>query len=88
LGFQPSLEFVENLSAIDKLQLYHEYMLVLFCGFKDACRDKPVMWVNLVGVWKKWRLHLKLAIISGDQLSQDYVCGRMAINSGNASRIH
>jgi hypothetical protein len=88
LGFQPSLEFVENLSAVDKLQLYHEYMSVLLCGFNNACRDKPVMWVNLGGVWKKRRLHLKLAVISGDQLSQDYVCGRMAINSGNAGRIH
>ena len=46
------------------------------------------MWVNLGGVWEKRRLHLKLAVISGDQLSQDYVCGRMAINSGNAGRIH
>jgi hypothetical protein len=63
-------------------------MLVLLCGFKDACHDKPVMWVNLGGVWKKRRLHLKLAVISGDQLSQDYVCGRMVINSGNAGRIH
>jgi hypothetical protein len=46
------------------------------------------MWVNLGGVWEKQRLHLKLAIISGDQLSQDYICGCMAINSGNAGCIH
>jgi Plavaka transposase len=88
LGFQPSLDFVESFSTVEKLQLYHEYMSVLLRDFKAACHNKPVMWVNLGGVWEKRRLHLKLAIISGDQLSQDYICGRMPINSGNAGRIH
>jgi hypothetical protein len=88
LGFQPSLDFVEYLSAVNKLQLYHEYMTVLLCGFKDACCDKPKMWVNLGGVWEKLRLHLKLIVISGDQLSHDYICGHMTINSGNAGCIH
>jgi hypothetical protein len=43
LGFQSSLDFVEYLSTVDKLQLYHEYMAVLLCGFKDAC-GVLIMW--------------------------------------------
>jgi hypothetical protein len=46
------------------------------------------MWVNLGGVWSKRRLYIKLAIISGDQLSQDNICGRKPINSGNTADIH
>jgi hypothetical protein len=29
LGFIPSLDFVDSLSLEEKLQLYHDYMLVL-----------------------------------------------------------
>jgi hypothetical protein len=88
LGFMPSLDFLDNLSSVEKLQRYHDYMSVLLREFKELQDDPPVMWVNLGGIWQKRRLRLKLAIISGDQKSQDNICGRRPSNNGNAGRIH
>jgi len=34
------------------------------------------------------RLRIKVCVVSGDQKSQDYICGRMSINGGNAARVH
>jgi hypothetical protein len=76
------------LSLEEKLQLYHDYMLMLLCDFKSICAAKPVMWVNLGCVWERRQLHIKLCLVSGNQKSQDYICGRMSINSGNAGHIH
>jgi hypothetical protein len=52
-------------------RLYHQYMSVLLRDIKVACRDKPVMWVNLGGVWSKRRLYIKLAIISGEHQGRE-----------------
>jgi len=46
------------------------------------------MWVNLGGIWQRRRLRIKVCVVSGDQKSQDYICGRMSINEGNAGCIH
>lgn len=88
LGFLPSMDLVESMTTNEKLQLYHEYMGVLLEDLKCACREKPIEWVNLGGKWKKMRLHIKLAIVSGDQLSQDNICARVSSNNGTAGRIH
>lgn len=88
LGFQPSMDFLDTLSAHKKLQRYHDFMSVLIRELKEACSQPPVMWVNLGGVWQKRRLLLRLGVLSGDQLSQDTICGRMPINAGSAGRIH
>jgi hypothetical protein len=40
-----------------KLQLYHDFMLVLLQEVKYAATNKPVMMINLGGVWQKRRLH-------------------------------
>jgi hypothetical protein len=63
-------------------------MAALLHDLKVACERKPIMWVNLGGVWQKRWLPVALCIAMGDQKSQDYLCGRMSINLGNACRIH
>ena len=88
LGYAPSMDLLESMTTEEKLQLYHEYMAVLLEDLKCACREKPIEWVNLGGTWKKMRLHIKLAIVSGDQLSQDNICARVSSNNGTAGRIH
>jgi hypothetical protein len=46
------------------------------------------MMINLGGVWQKRRLHIHVSVVMGDQKSQDYLCGRKSINSGNAGKVH
>jgi hypothetical protein len=46
------------------------------------------MMINLGGVWQKWRLHIHVSVVMGNQKSQDYLCGWKSINSGNAARVH
>jgi hypothetical protein len=60
-----------------------------FRKLKYAATNKPVMMINLGGVWPKRRLHIHVSVVMGNQKSQDYICGRNSINSGNAgSRVH
>ena len=92
LGFIPSQDFAPSkkvsLSPEEKLQQYHNYMSVLLDEVKELSKAKPMMWVNLGGVWKKRRLRIVLSVVSGDQKSQDFLCGRKAINNGSAGRVH
>jgi hypothetical protein len=71
-----------------KLQLYHNFLAVILQEVKYAATNKPVMMINLGGVWQKRRLHIHVSVVMGDQKSQDYLCGSMSINSGNAQRVH
>jgi hypothetical protein len=71
-----------------KLQLYHDFLAVLLQEVKYVATNKPVMMINLGGVWQKRRLHIHISVVMGNQKSQDYVCGRKSINSGNAGRVH
>jgi hypothetical protein len=71
-----------------KLQLYHAFLPVLIQEVKCAATNKPVMMINLGGVWKKRRLHIHVSVVMGDQKSQDYLCGRKSINSRNTGRVH
>lgn len=77
-----------SLSTEEKLQQYHDYLAVLLNGLKIATDRKPIMWVNLGGEWQRRRLHIKVCVVSGDQKSQDYICGRMSVNGGHAGRVH
>jgi hypothetical protein len=61
---------------------------VLLQEVKCAAKNKPVMMINLGGVWQKRRLHIHVSVVMGDQKSQDYLCGRKSINSGNAGRVY
>jgi hypothetical protein len=63
-------------------------MSVLLEDVKKVAEMKPVVWVNLGGMWQKRRLHLFASVVSSDQKSQDYLCGRMAINNGSARCVH
>jgi hypothetical protein len=63
-------------------------MSVLIKEIEDTVENKPVMSVNLGGLWQKRRLHIHVAAVMGDQLSQDHLVGRKPINSGNAGRVH
>jgi hypothetical protein len=98
LGFLPSLDHIGK-SAFEesgpasnesqkKLQLNHDFLSVLLQEVKYAATNKPVMMINLGGVWQKRRLHIHVSVVMGDQKSQDYLCGRKSINSGNAGRVH
>jgi len=95
IGFVPSQDVVSSdssqqgpLSAEQKLQQHHDYMSVMLEDLKIACQKMPIMWVNLGGQWQRRRLRIKLCVVTGDQMSQDIVCGRMSINRGDACRIH
>jgi hypothetical protein len=55
------------LSLEEKLQQYHDYMLVLLNEVKEVSETKPMMWVNLGGIWKKKRMCIVLSVMSGDQ---------------------
>jgi hypothetical protein len=69
LGFIPSQDFAPSskvsLSPQEKLQQYHNYMSVLLDEVKEVSKRKPMMWVNLGGIWKKRRLCIVLSVVSG-----------------------
>jgi hypothetical protein len=92
LGFIPLQDFAPSnkvsLSPKEKLQQYHNYMLVLLDEVKEVSKAKPMMWVNLGGIWKKKRLRIVLSVVLGNQKSQDFLCGRKAINNGSAGWVH
>jgi hypothetical protein len=92
LGFLPSQDFAPSkkgsLSPEKKLQQYHDYMLVLLEEVKTASEVRPKMWVNLGGTWRKMRLRILLSVVSGNQKSQDYLCGWKASNNGSAGSVH
>ncbi len=71
-----------------KLQLFHDFLTVLLQEVKNSATNKPVMMINLGGVWQKRRLHIHVSVVMGNQKSQDYLCARKSINSGNAGSIH
>ena len=70
------------------LQLYHDYLAELLTDLKVFSSHKPEMLVNFGGITERRRLHISVAIIVGDQKSQDYVCGRISSNKGAAGRVH
>jgi hypothetical protein len=76
------------MAGVSTLQLYHDFLVVLLQEVKYAATNKPVMTINLGGVWQKRRLHIHVLVVMGDQKSQDYICGRKSINSRNARRVH
>jgi len=63
-------------------------MSVLLEELKIASESKPMMWVNLGGEWQRRKLRIKVCFVSGNQKSEDYICGCMSINGGNAGQIH
>jgi hypothetical protein len=63
-------------------------MSVLLDEVKEVSKAKPMMWVNLGGIWKKKRLRIVLSVVLGNQKSQDFLCGRKAINNGSAGWVH
>ena len=74
--------------AQEKLQLYHDYMSALLADVKHYQRNKPRVWLNLGGVKQLRKVHLEVAVVMGDQKSQDCLCGRMSSNNGAAGRVH
>jgi hypothetical protein len=67
----------------EKMQLYHDLLLVLLQELNNLSVNKPVLWVNLGGVWQQRRLHIHVCAVSmGDQKSQDHLCGRKLTNNG------
>jgi hypothetical protein len=69
LGFIPSLDDAVVIAEDDdegasptntkeKQQLYHDLMSVLIKEIEDTIENKPVMSINLGGLWQKRRLHI------------------------------
>jgi hypothetical protein len=46
------------------------------------------MMVNLGRVQQRRRLHIHVAVVMGNQKSQDYLCGRKGCNLGNVGWVH
>jgi hypothetical protein len=75
-------------SSQDKMQLYHNLLVVLLQELKDLSVNKPVLQVNLSGIWQQRKPHIHVCSVMGDQKSQDYLCGRKSMNNGNAGCVH
>jgi hypothetical protein len=78
----------ESNESQKELQLDHHILAVLLQEIKYAATNKPVTMINLGGVWQKWRLHIHVSVVMGNQNSQEYLCGRKSINSGNAGIVN
>ena len=72
----------------ENMQLHHDFLSVILDGIKKAHEEKPVKDINLGGVVERRRIHPHVAIIMGDQESQDQNCCRKKSNVGRAGRVH
>ena len=70
------------------LQLYHDFLYSILTDLRGFQTSIPEMNVNLGGIRKTVRVHIHVATILGDQLSQDTVCGRIGNNTSTAGRVH
>jgi hypothetical protein len=46
-----------------KLQLYHDFLVVLLQEVKYAATNKHVMMINLGEVWQKRRMHIHVSVV-------------------------
>jgi len=70
------------------MQLYHDFLHSVMSGVRECQEQKSLMRVNLGGVQREVRVHVHIAFVMGDQLSQDLLCGRVANTNTDAGRIH
>jgi hypothetical protein len=52
-----------------KLQLYHDFLAVLLQEVKYSATNKPVMMINLGGVWQKRRLHIHVSVVGQPEVT-------------------
>jgi hypothetical protein len=71
-----------------KLQMYHDLWAVLLQEVKNAATNKPVMMINLGGVWQKRRLHIHVSVVMGDQKSQEQLPMWEEVNKLQKCRKH
>lgn len=89
LGFIPTCSDPKTKSCAEQsLAFNHECLQLLLEDLKELQQNPPLMELELFGETCRVRLILEVAIVMGDQLSQDTHCCRKKINSGGAGRIH
>ena len=87
LGFLPTCDDPQA-SAEESLEHFHLSLSKILDDLIELQRNPPVIEFSIGGIVYKKRLLLPVAFIMGDQMSQDKLCGRKAINAGGAGRIH
>jgi hypothetical protein len=87
IGFVPPCDDPEA-TPEDLMQYFHRCLEVLLADLVGLQQCPPTVEVNICGLKVQKRLLLPVAFVMGDQLSQDKHCGRKAINSGGAGKIH
>ncbi len=70
------------------MQYFHQCLDVLLADLVSMQQSPPILEVTIGGTTTRKRLLLPVAFVMGDQLSQDKLCGRKAVNSGGAGKIH
>jgi hypothetical protein len=89
LGFIPQKQNGCDEDALHSLQSYHNSLLYLLDGLRDAQKCPPTVTVRLkCGNIIRRKAILPVMVVMGDQLSQDTLCGRLKSNSGGAGRVH
>ena len=87
LGFLPTCDDPQA-SAEESLKHFHLSLSKILDDLIELQRNPPVIEFSIGGIVYKKQLLLPVAFIMGDQMSQDKLCGRKAINAGGAGRIH
>ena len=87
LGFLPTCDDPQA-SAEEALEYFHLCLSKILDELIGLQRNPPEIEFVIGGVVYKKRLLLPVAFVIGDQMSQDKLCGRKAINAGGAGRIH
>jgi hypothetical protein len=75
-------------SAEKKLQGFHSCLAALLEELVELQKNPPIVEFTVGGIKFTKKLIIQVAFVMGDQLSQDKLCGRKAVNSGGAGRIH
>ena len=78
----------EDDDAEKKLRTFHEILSVLLADLVHLQKNPPLLCLKLFGEFVNVHVHLEVAFVMGDQLSQDHHCGRKKSNSGGASCVH
>jgi len=87
LGFIPTCDDPQA-SAEESLEHFHLCLSKILDELIELQRNPPELVFSIGGITYTKRLLLPVAFVMGDQMSQDKLCGRKAINAGGAGRIH
>ena len=87
LGFIPPSDDAVS-SPEESMQFFHNCLGELLQELIHYQQSPPDIVFSIGGKAFKKRLILSVAFVVGDQMSQDKLCGRKAVNGGGAGHIH